>query len=95
MTSFSLTPPQKTTIVFNIVEQILGQIQADALQVGDRLPTERRLMEMLHVSRASVREAMQTLTGMGIIEARAGAGTFVKAIKPHMALENRASEDRS
>lgn len=87
MEPFSLKPPQKTTIVFDIVQQILGQIQADTVKVGDRLPTERQLMEMLGVSRASVREALQTLTGMGIIEARVGDGTFIKELKPHMALE--------
>ncbi len=87
MTSFSLTPPQKTTIVFDIVQQMLDQIQNGALQAGDRLPTERQLMEMLNVSRASVREALQTLTGMGIIEARVGDGTFIKILKPHLALE--------
>lgn len=87
MTPFSLTPPQKTTIVFDIVQQMLDQIQNGALQAGDRLPTERQLMEMLNVSRASVREALQTLTGMGIIEARVGDGTFIKTLKPHLALE--------
>lgn len=83
----SLSPPQKTTIVYEIVQQVLDQIETGALQTGDRLPTERQLMEMLSVSRASVREALQTLTGMGIIEARVGDGTFVKALKPHLALE--------
>jgi len=83
----SLSPPQKTTIVYEIVQQVLDQVETGALQTGDRLPTERQLMEMLSVSRASVREALQTLTGMGIIEARVGDGTFVKALKPHMALE--------
>lgn len=87
MAPFSLTPPQKTTIVFDIVQQILEQLQRGSLQAGDRLPTERQLMEMLNVSRASVREALQTLTGMGIIEARVGDGTFIKPLKPHMALE--------
>ena len=87
MTSLLLTPPQKTTIVFDIVQQILEKLQSGTLQTGDRLPTERQLMEMLNVSRASVREALQTLTGMGIIEARVGDGTFIKPLKPHMALE--------
>ncbi len=87
MAQLSLTPPRKTTIVFDIVQQILEQLQAGTLQAGDRLPTERQLMGMLNVSRASVREALQTLTGMGVIEARVGDGTFVKPLKPHLALE--------
>ena len=87
MSQLTLNPPKKTTIVYDIVQQILEQIQTGILQAGDRLPTERQLMEMLNVSRASVREALQTLTGMGVIEARVGEGTFVKEIKPHLALE--------
>jgi GntR family transcriptional regulator, transcriptional repressor for pyruvate dehydrogenase complex len=87
MTDLTLTPPHRSTLVGDIVQQLLEQIQTGKLQAGDRLPTERQLMEMLNVSRASVREALQTLTGMGVIEARVGEGTFVKAMKPHWALE--------
>lgn len=70
MSLLSLSPPQKTTIVYEIVQQLIGQMQTGALQTGDRLPTERQLMEMLNVSRASVREALQTLTGMGVDQRR-------------------------
>lgn len=87
MSQFTLTPPQKTTIVEDIVQQILAQMQAGLLQPGDKLPTERQLMELLNVSRASVREALQALIGMGVIESRVGEGTFIKAMKPHWALE--------
>lgn len=87
MSQLSLTPPQRSTLVGDIVQQLLEQMQTGKLQTGDRLPTERQLMEILNVSRASVREALQTLTGMGVIEARVGEGTFVKAMKPHWALE--------
>ncbi|MBI3958754.1 MAG: FadR family transcriptional regulator [Chloroflexi bacterium] len=84
---FTLTPPKKTTVVEDIVEQLTSQIQEGLMQPGDRLPAERQMMEMLNVSRASVRGALQTLAGMGFIDARVGEGTFVKAIKPHLALE--------
>lgn len=86
-TRFTLTPPKKTTVVEDIVEQVTSQIQEGLLQPGDRLPAERRMMEMLNVSRASVREAIQSLAGMGIVDARVGEGTFVKEIRPHLALE--------
>ncbi len=85
--SLTLTPPARSTLVSDIVQQILDQIQSGQLQTGDRLPTERKLVEMLNVSRASVREALQTLAGMGVVEARAGEGIFVRAIQPHRALE--------
>ncbi len=70
-------PPQKITIVESIVSQIVEQIQRDKLKAGDRLPSERQLIEILHVSRSSVREALQGLIAMGLVESRPGQGWFV------------------
>jgi GntR family transcriptional repressor for pyruvate dehydrogenase complex len=61
------------------VEQIVRQVQTGKLKPGDRLPSERQLIEMLQVSRSSVREALQGLAMMGIIESRAGQGSFVSS----------------
>ncbi len=72
-----LEQPRKVTVVESIVEQIVRQIQAGKIKPGDRLPSERQLIEMLRVSRSSVREALQGLAMMGLIESRAGQGTFV------------------
>jgi GntR family transcriptional regulator, transcriptional repressor for pyruvate dehydrogenase complex len=51
------------------------------LEPGSRLPSERRLAEMLNISRTSVREGLRVLDAMGLIEARTGsgkrAGTFI------------------
>jgi DNA-binding FadR family transcriptional regulator len=58
----------------NIVEII----NADGLQIGDRLPSEARLAEMFGMSRSIVREALVRLAADGITEARRGAGSFVK-----------------
>ncbi|MEN9938251.1 MAG: transcriptional regulator [Chloroflexota bacterium] len=72
-----LEQPRKVTVVESIVEQIVRQIQAGAIKPGDKLPSERQLIEILRVSRSSVREALQGLTMMGLIESRPGQGTFV------------------
>jgi len=76
-----LQPPRRVTVVESIIEQIVALIQDGTLKSGDRLPSERQLMEMLDVSRSSVREALQGLTAMGLVDGRAGEGTFVKSIK--------------
>ena len=70
-------PPRKVTIVESIVDQIVEQIHQGKLNAGDRLPSERQLIEMLGVSRSSVREALQGLIVMGLVESRPGQGTFV------------------
>ncbi|AOH86609.1 GntR family transcriptional regulator [Sphingomonas panacis] len=57
---------------------IVEIINGDALEVGDRLPSEARLAEMFGMSRTIVREALVRLAADGITEARRGAGSFVK-----------------
>lgn len=56
---------------------IVEIINGEALQIGDRLPSEARLGEMFGMSRAIVREALVRLASDGITEARRGAGSFV------------------
>jgi len=72
-------PPRKVTIVESIVDQIVEQIHQGKLNPGDRLPSERHLIEMLGVSRSSVREALQGLMVMGLVESRPGQGSFVSS----------------
>jgi len=74
-----LERPRKVTVVESIVEQLVRQIQAGNLKTGDKLPSERRLIEMLKVSRSSVREALQGLAVMGLVESCPGQGTFVSS----------------
>jgi GntR family transcriptional repressor for pyruvate dehydrogenase complex len=76
-TELVLEQPRKVTVVESIVEQIVRQIQAGKIKPGDRLPSERQLIEILRVSRSSVREALQGLARKGLIESRPGQGTFV------------------
>lgn len=77
MAELVLERPRKVTVVESIVEQIVRQIQAGKLKPGDRLPSERQLIEMLGVSRSSVREALQGLVVMGLVESRHGQGSFI------------------
>lgn len=46
------------------------------LKVGDQLPSERELAKQLSVGRSSLREAMQGLQALGLLEVRHGVGTF-------------------
>ena len=82
--SLKLHPPRRVTIVESIIEQIVSLIQDGTLKPGDKLPAERKLMDMLGVSRSSVREALQGLTAMGLVEVRAGEGTFVRKARPQI-----------
>jgi DNA-binding FadR family transcriptional regulator len=44
---------------------------------GSRLPTTEALSESLGVSRSVVRDALRTLSSMGLVEVRHGHGIFV------------------
>lgn len=47
------------------------------LSPGEKLPNELELSQKLGVSRATLREAIQSLIGQGLLEVRRGKGTFV------------------
>jgi GntR family transcriptional regulator len=53
----------------------------DQLQVGEAIPSERRLSSELGISRLTVRAALDDLVRDGYLERRHGAGTFVSEPK--------------
>ncbi|MGZ6124292.1 MAG: FadR/GntR family transcriptional regulator [Myxococcales bacterium] len=60
-----------------VLRQIQEQIASGRLKPGDKLPPERELAERFHVSRSSVRDAIQALQLMGLVRSRQGGGTSV------------------
>jgi len=60
-----------------IVQQIKDQIKKGILKPGEKLPSERKLADLLGVSRASIREAIQALAFSGYLEVIQGKGTYV------------------
>lgn len=82
MAGLQLTPPRKERLADILYGQILEQILAGAFKEGDRLPTEHEISSAFDVSRPVVREALIRLQADGLIYARRGAGTFVRAVPP-------------
>jgi GntR family transcriptional regulator len=60
-----------------IADDLRRKIEASELTQGARLPTEIELMEQYNASRNTVRDAIKLLTTRGLVETRAGQGTFV------------------
>lgn len=75
-------PVRRDRLYQGIVAQIEALLERGELKPGDQLPPERQLAEQLQVSRASVREALRSLELLGIVETRAGGGTFVRQAQP-------------
>ncbi len=82
-----LTPIKSTRIYEEIVRQVKQMIAEGKLRSGDRLPPERELAEKFVVSRASVREALRALESRGLLEIRAGEGTFVREVSVEALVE--------
>ncbi len=68
--------PQKK-LYKNIVSQVREMIISGTLKKGDRLPSERDLANQFGVSRTAVREAIKSLSEIGLVDIMVGRGTFV------------------
>ena len=73
-------PIKQKKISTKIVEQIKSLILNGDLRPGEILPPERELMKSLNVSRPSLREALNSLTGMGFIELTQRHRTVIKSL---------------
>lgn len=74
-----LNPIKNVKVYEVIMEQIKDIVKRGELKNGDKLPSERELAEKLEVSRTSVREALKSLTMLGLIESKHGEGNFIKS----------------
>jgi GntR family transcriptional repressor for pyruvate dehydrogenase complex len=80
MVSPRFQPIKQEKISTKIAEQIKTLINSGALKPGDALPPERELVKVFNVSRASLREALNTLAGMGFLEMSQKHRTIVKSL---------------
>lgn len=76
----SLQPAPRRKLTESVAQQLLEQIRQQRLQPGARMPSERELMSALNVGRSTVREALNGLALLGVIEVRHGQGAFVAAV---------------
>jgi len=65
-----------------VIAEIKRMIENGELKEGDKLPNQLEFAAQLGVSRASLREALHTLTLIGAIEQRPGLGTVLKSSNP-------------
>lgn len=79
MTQLSLD--QGDLSLYRQLEAIIrGQIIDGELRPGDRLPSEAELSAQYGISRATVRQALESLEREGVINRHVGRGTFVRAL---------------
>lgn len=78
------------TTAEEVVARLRDMIQNGDLSHGDQLPPERDLAKMLGVSRPTLRAGIRSLTAVGILQSRQGAGTFVAEAEESPTLDTSA-----
>jgi GntR family transcriptional regulator, transcriptional repressor for pyruvate dehydrogenase complex len=76
--------PKTNKVSHYVVEQVRDAILTGGFKPGDRLASQRELVDQFQVSKASMREALTVLEGMGLIEARKGTGGGIFAAEVDM-----------
>jgi DNA-binding FadR family transcriptional regulator len=78
-TSATLSQAPRRSLVESAMELIRAQVEGGAWKVGERIPKEQELADMLQVGRNTVREAIRVLSHANVLEVRQGDGTYVRS----------------
>jgi DNA-binding FadR family transcriptional regulator len=76
-----LKPIKKESVRGQVFSQLRDQILRRTWPPGSKLPSEKELCQTMGVSRVSIREGIQHLVSLGILETRHGEGTFVRELE--------------
>ena len=72
-----IDPSSAVPVYAQVVEQVRTLVALRALRPGDKLPSVRELAAQVRINRNTAAKAYQLLEAMGVLETRAGQGTFV------------------
>ncbi|MCI8417114.1 MAG: FadR family transcriptional regulator [Lachnospiraceae bacterium] len=78
----SIKPIKKVNVSEQVFEQMKGLLTKGEWKPGEKLPSENELAEKFGVSRITIRQALQKLNVLGLLETRLGEGSFVREIEP-------------
>lgn len=72
-----MEPIHRDNVPKVIADRIIDLIARGELKLGEQLPAQRELAKQLGVGVSSLRESLQSLTAIGLIQMQPGRGTFV------------------
>ena len=78
MTELAVSRPQRISLTRQCLRSIREYVVAQRLEPGDRLPSQQEWARLLGVSVLVVREALQALQALGLVEVQHGRGVFVR-----------------
>jgi GntR family transcriptional regulator, transcriptional repressor for pyruvate dehydrogenase complex len=73
----TLRLPPRESAVAEIIRTLLDYLLSGEIEPGSRIPSERQLAEALGVGRSAVREAIKSLSVLGLLDVRQGDGTYL------------------
>lgn len=73
-----MQPIERVSQTDMVVKELIRYFLSDAINEGDKLPTEMELCERLHVGRSTLREAIKALQVMGYVIIQPGRGAFLQ-----------------
>ena len=82
-----LQPVSRRSVPDEVFDQVLAEVVDGGLEAGEALPSERRLAEVLGVSRPAVREALQRMAQTRLVEVRHGGATTVRDFRRYAGLD--------
>src|ERR687897_2723438 len=82
-----LQPINRRSVPDEVFDQVLAEVVDGEIGAGETLPSERRLAEVLGVSRPAVREALQRMAQTRLVEVRQGGATTVRDFRRYAGLD--------
>jgi GntR family transcriptional repressor for pyruvate dehydrogenase complex len=89
----AFAPVERRTIADEVRERLLTSIMSGQLQPGEAIPSERALCDEFGVARTSLREAIQGLASLGLLERR-GNRTHVVEHLPEVKVDGDSRKER-
>ena len=84
----AMQPATRTNLTDSAADSLRAEIVSGRWAVGERIPNETALTDLLSVSRGTVREAVRALVSQGLLDTRQGSGTYVRsAVDPSAVLD--------
>jgi GntR family transcriptional repressor for pyruvate dehydrogenase complex len=83
----ALQPVNRRSVPEDVFDQIVADVLSGEMQPGQTLPSERRLAELLGVSRPAIREALKRVSASGLVDVRQGDATTVRDFRRHAGLD--------
>ena len=82
MISFRVDGRSGVPPYLQVVRQVRQALRMGVLNVGDQLPSVREVVAAVAINPNTVLKAYRDLEREGLVEARSGQGTFVRALRP-------------